>query len=275
MVSLSVGDSWNIPQATAIDNKDGDISHLIEVDDGELNLNQEGTYHIIYTVDDLAGNTGIFVLIVYVGIDEQPSIEYSAYYDSIDGLSGHGLLSELRSIISVYKHRSYDAARDILQISDQDPKNPNNIILVYNRASVRSTWDSGTTWNREHVWPQSKLSGASASDLHNLKPANNSINSSRSNHPFRDSTNSSYGHVSGGWFPGDNDKGDIARILFYMITRYSQLSLSTMANLTTLLKWHLEDPVDDFERNRNEVIYSYQENRNPYIDYPEMVELIW
>lgn len=275
MVQLSVGDSWTIPTATANDNIDGNLTEFIEVDTGSLNLNQEGTYEITYSVSDESGNIGLFTLIVYVGVESTPPIEYSAYYDGIENLSGQLLVEELRSIISVYKPRSYDAARDILQESDEDPNNPNNIILIYNRASVISTWDGGKTWNREHVWPQSYLAGASASDLHNLKPANNSINSSRGNNPFRDSINSNYGHVTGGWFPGDQDKGDVARILFYMVTRYSQLNISTMAILSVLKEWHQEDPVDDFERNRNDVLYSYQENRNPFIDHPELVDLVW
>ena len=225
-----------------------------------------------FTAADESGNiaTKVITIIVSDGVDG-----YTGYYESINGLSGQLLLDELGNIISVFTPKSYDSARDILQESDEDPNNPNNIILIYNRASVVSTWDGGVTWNREHVWPQSYLEGASASDLHNLKPANNSINTSRSNTPFRDSTNSNYGHVTNGWFPGDEDKGDVARILFYMVTRYSQLNISTMGVLSTLLEWHIEDPVDDFERNRNEVLYSYQKNRNPYIDHPELVDLVW
>ena len=64
-----------------------------------------------------------------------------------------------------------------------------------------------------------------------------------------------------------------------MYSRYTLVDttpkINEMGKLSTLLKWHLEDPVDDFERNRNEVIFSYQGNRNPYIDYPEFVEMIY
>ena len=83
--------------------------------------------------------------------------------------------------------------------------------------------------------------------------------------------------------PRDEVKGDVARILFYMTVRYSNLNLvnSTspavyqMAMLNRLLQWHLEDPVDSFEMYRNDVIYSYQNNRNPFIDHPEFVEKLW
>jgi len=112
--------------------------------------------------------------------------------------------------------------------------------------------------------------------LHNLKPSNPSINSSRGN-KYYDYITSTVAYE-----PRDEVKGDLARILLYMWTMYEILSLvdsapSTyqMALLTVLLEWHDIDPVDDFERNRNEVIYSHQNNRNPYIDYPEFVDLIW
>lgn len=64
-----------------------------------------------------------------------------------------------------------------------------------------------------------------------------------------------------------------------MYVRYTLVNtdpkINQMGKLSTLLKWHIEDPVDDFERNRNEVIFSYQGNRNPYIDHPEFVEMIY
>jgi endonuclease I len=116
------------------------------------------------------------------------------------------------------------------------------------------------------------LGTASVSDLFNLRPANPSINSSRGNLPFVDGTGS-YGTRSGGWFPGDQDKGDIARAVFYMNTRWNLvINTSSVGNLSLFLKWNIEDPVDDFERQRNDVIYRNQKNRNPYVDHPELVE---
>ena len=160
--------------------------------------------------------------------------------------------------------------------------------MVYLGTSVSGTWDSGITWNREHVWPQS-LMGISnisnsdinqGSDLHNLKPADPAENSSRSNKFFDNATTT----IS--YEPRDEVKGDVARILFYMTVRYDFLELVTvtggaepltyqMANLATLLQWHEDDPVDSFEMNRNEVIYSYQHNRNPFIDHTEFVDKLW
>jgi endonuclease I len=203
------------------------------------------------------------------GIKENVSVTYTGYYASINQVSDNQLLTMLRTLISTYTYQSYDAARDILQISDEDPNNKANVILVYNRASVRSTWDGGATWNREHVWPQSLLQNSNQkADTHNLKPANPTINSTRGNDPYA-SGSGTYGRVSGGWYPGDQDKGDIARIVLYMHVRYG-LTISAVGNLNIFLRWHEEDPVDTFELNRNEVIFDYQDNRNPFIDHPEL-----
>jgi len=200
---------------------------------------------------------------------------YSGYYASLSGLSGTALKTELARIISTgVKSISYSATSYVLDETDVDPAKPGNILLVYNRASVSGVWDGATTWNKEHVWPQSKLGTASDSDLHNLKPSNPRINSDRGNLPFVAGTGS-YGVRGSGWFPGEDDKGDIARIVFYMNTRWGLAINSGIGSLSTFIQWHNEDPVDAFERNRNDVIYANQNNRNPYIDHPELVALIY
>jgi endonuclease I len=153
--------------------------------------------------------------------------------------------------------------------------------LVYLRTSTSGVWDSGNTWNREHVWPQSLLGVSadnatvnSASDLYNLMPANPGENSSIGNSP--------YSEMGLGYEPRDEVKGDVARALFYMMIMYDELNLvddapgiHEMGYLNELLQWHLDDPVDDFELARLEVIFSYQSNRNPFVDYPHFVDLIW
>jgi len=207
------------------------------------------------------------------------------YYTSAAGLSGTELFDELSDIVNTgFSGVDYDTAKAALAVSDRDPANSSNIILVYLGTSVSGTWDAGDTWDREHVWPQSLL-GCSASpgtvntcsDLQNLKPATPSENSSRSNRYY---DNESVTGLS--YEPRDEVKGDVARILFYMITMYDELSLVDhnpsvyqMALFSVLLEWHESDPVDAFERNRNDVLYTYQHNRNPYIDYPEFVDMIW
>ncbi|MCF7930766.1 MAG: endonuclease [Acholeplasmataceae bacterium] len=214
---------------------------------------------------------------------------YEGYYEGADGLTGTTLELFLRTIVTEgFVGVTYGDARYMLDDTDQDPNNSNNVILIYLGTSVSGVWDGGITWNREHVWPQSLL-GASAdnnvvnvaSDLHNLKPANPGVNSSRGNKYFDNTTTT----VS--YAPRDEVKGDIARILFYMTIMYSYLDLVNLTSthlepsvfemgmLNTLLQWHLQDPVDNFEINRNNKIDEFQHNRNPFIDHPEFVEKLW
>jgi endonuclease I len=228
----------------------------------------------------------------------------ASYYSAATG-TGTTLKTNLYNIVRTgFVGRDYGASRYAPAILDADPNQAGRVILIYNRASVSSTWDSGNTWNREHIWPASLLGQSSpgntytgpASDLFELRPSNPTINSDRGNDPFGKwdvtAPASGYGAVSGGYYnPGPSDRGDVSRTLFYMATRYGQgqtnnLSLvngstpSTyqMGDLASLLRWHYQDPVDAFERRRNHLIYSqadnptyYQGNRNPYIDRPEYV----
>ena len=161
-------------------------------------------------------------------------------------------------------------------------------------------------WDREHVWARSHGSfdtdDGIGTDLHNLKPTDITVNSARGNEDF-DNGGKQYIDGDGitdcysdkdSWEPRDEVKGDVARILFYMAVRYEgengepDLELVDQVNtfnlnkpgkgfhgkLSMLLKWHYQDPVDNFERHRNEVIFNYQGNRNPFIDHPEFVKRI-
>ena len=210
---------------------------------------------------------------------------YTGYYEGADGLEGDQLIIFLNQLInSTFDGVTYGDARYMLDETDRDPNQSGNLILVYLGTSVSGVWDSGNTWNREHVWPQSLLGVSadnstvnSASDLHNLKPSDPAENSSRGNKFFGNSTTSQT------YEPRDEVKGDIARILFYMDIMYDELSLISanegntyeMGNLDALLVWHIEDPVDDFEMYRNEKIEAFQGNRNPFIDHPEFVDKIY
>ena len=218
------------------------------------------------------------------------NVNLPTYLTSATDLDGSSLLLQLRTIINNgFDGVSYGDARYILDETDEDPNNSNNVIQVYTGLSVTSTWSCASAatcnWNREHVWPQSAMPASAsnsvtnmASDLQNLKPADYYENSYRGNKYFSNtSTSTSYE-------PRDEVKGDVARIMLYMVVMYDELTLVDsspnidnyeMGLLSVLLDWNEQDPVDDFERNRNNIIYSYQGNYNPFILYPDFADLIW
>jgi len=234
----------------------------------------------------------------------------NGYYNSAENKSDQALLAALHNIIDDHLKFPYTSGStdtwDILQESDADPNNLNNVLLIYTRESVNGSqeYNSGNGWNREHVWAKSRGDFGTAigegTDVHNLRASNIQVNSTRLNYSFDDCTISSCDETYENYFsssalvfePRDDDKGDVARIVFYMDVRYegdsgeedlemTESILSTSSKLprhgvrSTLLEWHELDPVDDFERNRNDVIHSYQGNRNPFIDHPELVDYIW
>lgn len=236
---------------------------------------------------------GVWVLQSYA----QPT----GYYNGTEGLAGEDLKTALHEVIDDHVQFSYFASKTIFKFSDVDPENPDNVILVYTgRSNPNNDYGTGGNFiNREHVWAKSHGSFADVppmyNDVHNLKPADASVNSSRS---YKDFDNGGEQHPEAtecyyttySWEARDAVKGDIARIIFYMDARYeggngeSNLTVVDEVNtfplpehgkLSTLLEWNAMDPPDDFERNRNNVIFSWQKNRNPFIDNPEYADLIW
>lgn len=227
----------------------------------------------------------------------------SGYYDGTDGLVGEDLKSELHNIIKDHVEFSYNDLRDfILRDTDEDPDNSSNVILLYTgRSQAKTTFGGGANdWNREHVWAKSHgdfgTSAPAGTDAHHIRPTDASVNSSRGNLDFDiggEPVSEAPGcyRDSDSFEPRDAVKGDVARMIFYMATRYEggsgepDLEVVDMVNtypspehgkLSQLLLWNEMDPPDDFENNRNDVIYyQYQENRNPFIDHPEFVDRIW
>jgi endonuclease I len=240
------------------------------------------------------------------------------YYLLADCSSGKHLKTALHNIIKnrqeTIPYSLPDTVRTdtwkVLKRSDYDTLNPKNVILFYTGKSVNSSleYSDGKGWNREHVWAVSHgkfgENKTMHSDLHNLKPSNSMINPGKGNKDFdnggkrfksKDGELTECRFNNHSWEPRDCDKGDVARILFYMAVRYEgddgnpDLELADQVNtaslttpgkgfygkLTTLLEWNKLDPVDEFERRRNNVIFKYQKNRNPFIDHPEYADLIW
>ncbi len=165
------------------------------------------------------------------------------YYDTATG-TGSALKQQLHDIIDDHTVFSYGDARTLLQDTDQDPNDPDSILLVYDRVSLDVSqinpngsipgWDSGVSWNREHTWPRSRgifSSGPDNSDLHQLRPSTPSVNSSRSNLNFGGAFGQSFGRVTDSgnevWYPGDADAGMIARQQFYSAVRYDGSDANT------------------------------------------------
>ena len=245
------------------------------------------------------------------------------YYQEANGKSSEQLKEALYQIISNHVVFPYTSSStdtwDILQLSDQDPQNHDNMILIYTGRSQDKGYRDGTgnysqyengngtqnnSWNREHVWPKSHgfpdENDNAYTDVHNLKPSDRSVNSSRGTKDY-DYGGSQHSEAtecltdSDSWEPSDSVKGDIARILFYMVVRYDPgydhdnnsfdlelVDYTTPGNndpilgkLSSLIQWHIDDPVDDFEINRNEIIFGFQQNRNPFIDHPNLVNFLW
>ena len=185
----------------------------------------------------------------------------------------------------VYRDASY-----YLQYTDEAVNGNGYLYGIYDGSYIVPKWESARTWNKEHLWPVSRLphtdrEGISeGSDLFNLRACNSSINSSRGNNYYSEEGDS-------GYFPNEDKgdhRGDVARSIFYMGLKYESLGLRVVENprydkgnifemgkLSTLLKRNEEDPVDEFETQRNNRIYEYQGNRNPFVDYPELADKIY
>jgi endonuclease/exonuclease/phosphatase family metal-dependent hydrolase len=187
---------------------------------------------------------------------------------------------------------------DIMDEADQNPNNPDQVYMVYKEvvynkdAKHLGLKGSQEKWNREHVYPQSvgKFKNARApwgdgpyangtiitnagtelafaqSDAHHLRSSDKMENAKRNNYPFVGSR--------GGYTPPLSARGDVARIVFYLNVRYG-LQISKVGNLNMLLQWCEQDPVDPYEVRRNNIVFKYQKNRNPFVDYPELAQHIF
>ncbi|MBT3206907.1 MAG: T9SS type A sorting domain-containing protein [Bacteroidetes bacterium] len=249
----------------------------------------------------------ISLLVCFLALQTVVFAQPANYYNGTETLDGANLKTALHNIIDGHTAFEYGTVKQILKSSDEDPNNSDNIILVYTGWSIpksdfASNLDSLNYWNREHVWAKSHgdfgTDMGPGTDAHGIKPVDATVNSARSYLDFDEGGTEYYdaGVPTGSykdndsWEPRDEDKGDIARIIFYMATRYEgtngELDLEVVdavntypapehGKLSTLLQWNLQDPPDEFEKNRNDIVFDWQGNRNPFIDYPEFAEYIW
>ena len=231
------------------------------------------------------------------------------YYEDAVGKSGSALQAELAKIIS-HSDPGYDSLWDIYKTTDR--RSDGKVWDMYSNTSdftfgsdqCGNYGGEGDCYNREHSIPKSWRGGSKYSDAHMVIPTDGYVNNRRSSYPFGEVGSSSYvsdnsfskvgtcktSGFSGTVFePNDEYKGDFARIYFYAATRYHSEcgswggdgfsgSFPHLDEWTRvmMLRWHQLDPVSQKEIDRNDAVYaSKQKNRNPFVDYPELVDLIF
>ncbi|MBX2829161.1 MAG: endonuclease [Flavobacteriaceae bacterium] len=231
------------------------------------------------------------------------------YYNDVDlSLTGQELYLELQQKISIASSTyNYGDVRDDVKITDENPSNPNDVLLVYGYNDgdgncltdrSRDKDDFGglsCEYNREHVFARSNAeppmgdadNGTTgiAADPHNVRPADQAMNGLKGNKRFASGSGNAGDVGSGNWYPGDEWKGDVARMMMYMYTRYGDRCLPSLQGvgstqgstdmLLIFLQWNVDDPVSDFEDQRNPHLENVYGNRNPFIDNPYLATLIW
>jgi len=231
------------------------------------------------------------------------------YYDDVDlTKTGMDLFDELSvKIISTHNYTvSYSELWDILAQTDYVSEDTSKVFLIYgweqgndddcHNDIMRDKDQHGGSsanceWNREHVFPRSLAdpeltnTGAGADPLH-VRPSDISMNGTRGNKKFMDASGRAGVVNQNYWYPGDQWKGDVARIIMYLYLRYGSqclpiyvgegLTLSIDPNMVDVfLRWNAEDPPSPLELQRNEEVMQIQGNRNPFVDNPYLATLIW
>jgi endonuclease I len=237
-------------------------------------------------------------------------VDIKNYYSSVEGKSAAQLKSALNVLISEHTDVGYKGLWSIYEFTDTKD---GRVLDIYSTCDWTYSDDQCGNYsnvcdcyNREHVVPQSWFNKQSpmVSDAFHIYPTDGKVNGIRNNYPHGETNASLIGGKALGklgkssvegysgtvYEPDDEYKGDIARTYFYFVTCYEDklsgfdkndvLTGDTYPSLTSwfynlMLDWHREDPVSEKELVRNEAIYQYQKNRNPFIDYPELAEHIW
>ena len=198
----------------------------------------------------------------------------------IDAVTSSALYQELADLMADNHSTitSYADTRDLYRFTDCQNSNNSSISSFYSGVAIGPDWDGGSTWNREHTWPNSKgLNGDDENDIMMLRPTASSENSARGNKAYGES--SGYydpDALSGGTY---HLRGDVARTMLYVYVRWGNTSLwgtdGVIENKQILLKWMEEDPVDTWELGRNDSVESITGTRNVFVDYPELVFILF
>jgi len=236
------------------------------------------------------------------------------YYSSAEGKTQNNLKIALSEIISNdYDEKKYSDLWNFFSSTDARPDGKvwdmySNCEFSFGTNQCGNYSKICDCYNREHSIPKSWFNDQYPmyTDLFHLYPTDGFTNGKRGNFPLGEVSTASWtgnnnSKLGSNTFPGfsgtvyepaDEYKGDFARTHFYMATRYIDKKINyengapvfTYQNSTCdlteyainlFLKWHREDPVSEKETHRNNAVYTIQKNRNPYIDYPELVEHIW
>lgn len=251
----------------------------------------------------------LLLLITLSGYSQIPT-----YYSTIDFTqSGNTLKTALANLITTthttqiqYTATTTDVW-DALQAGDKNPNNSAQVLLIYGYndvdaiskndriddvTNICSTSCPTGAWNREHCYALSlgtpalvTSSPGPGTDAHHIRAADVTFNADRGNKTYADGEGDAVLVGVNNWYPGDEWKGDIARMMMYMYVRYNTRCLATnvgsgpatysvdMPNI--FLEWNEEDPVSQFEKTRNNVLQGIQGNRNPFIDNPYLATMIW
>ena len=237
----------------------------------------------------------------------------SGYYNNAKSKSDQALMSALHQIIKGHTKRGYDQLKIDFKTTDCNGNiiidRYSDSQFTYDTDFCGTYNSLGDCYNREHSIPNSWWGGSSSdtayTDLHHLIPTDGWVNSERGNYPFGNCANGTpkgtgkrgtctFSGYNGIVFEvADEYKGDFARMYFYFAVRYmtrissytsglgsvvftsSNYKCLTTWAINQLLEWHRNDPVSTLETTRNDAVYGLQHNRNPFVDYPELVEYIW
>ncbi|HZH69371.1 MAG TPA: endonuclease [Flavobacteriaceae bacterium] len=246
----------------------------------------------------------LFVLLTSLFVQSQ-----QPYYTGIDfSLNEQELYDQLQDLVSIHVTSfNYGDARDILVYTDENHENINTVLLIYgyndndgncttDRSRSKNDFGGNSCqYNREHIFPRSlsvpDMGNANNSatgivaDPHNLRASDQQMNNNRGDKKFRSGSGSAGPVGSGAWYPGDEWKGDVARMIMYMYLRYGEQCLPEYVGegikqgntemLQLFLTWNSQDPVSQVEDQRNEFLESVYGNRNPFIDNPFLATKIW